>query len=115
MGIYWDGSRYDIHHINFDHEDNRIENLILLPKDVHQKLHGLLRTVNMNWDETIRDYVIDAFMYGSCGDYLQSLEWFNEYAKIVFDLSLWGFMKKTKYRKESGALIEVEGIHKYGR
>lgn len=30
---------YDIHHIDFNHENNDIENLLLLPKKLHQRLH----------------------------------------------------------------------------
>ena len=26
---------YEIHHINLNHEDNRIENLVMLPKKLH--------------------------------------------------------------------------------
>jgi len=33
------GNDYDVHHMNEDKLDNRIENLILLPHDYHQHLH----------------------------------------------------------------------------
>jgi hypothetical protein len=35
------GEDFDIHHIDFDRVNNEIENLILLPKLLHQKLHSL--------------------------------------------------------------------------
>lgn len=41
---------YDIHHINFDRNNNEIDNLILLPKKLHNKYHSLC---NMLFGETI--------------------------------------------------------------
>jgi hypothetical protein len=35
---------YEIHHINHNHRDNRIENLKLVTMLEHRKLHGELRT-----------------------------------------------------------------------
>ena len=45
-----DGKRYlkkeyDVHHINFDRMDNRVENLVVLPKREHKKLHNKLNPV----------------------------------------------------------------------
>lgn len=34
---------YDVHHINFDKLDNRVENLIVLTRSEHQKLHHKLK------------------------------------------------------------------------
>ena len=36
---------YDIHHIDFDHTNNSIDNLQCLPKEEHMRLHG---KVNFN-------------------------------------------------------------------
>ena len=38
-GINWDHKKFQIHHIDGDHENNSIENLVLLPKELHQLFH----------------------------------------------------------------------------
>lgn len=35
-------SSYDVHHIDFDRTNNDINNLILLPKELHSKYHLLI-------------------------------------------------------------------------
>lgn len=30
---------YDIHHIDFNHDNNNVKNLIALPRDLHSQLH----------------------------------------------------------------------------
>lgn len=32
---------FDIHHIDFNHDNNEMENLLMLPKALHQKLHSI--------------------------------------------------------------------------
>lgn len=41
-GIRWDTKEYAVHHINHNREDNRVNNLILLPKKLHSRYHALL-------------------------------------------------------------------------
>ena len=36
---------YEIHHINLNHEDNKIENLVMLPRKLHQEYHELIRNI----------------------------------------------------------------------
>lgn len=41
---------YDIHHIDFDRNNNAIENLILLPTELHKRLHWVRNTSCVNLD-----------------------------------------------------------------
>lgn len=38
------GKGFEIHHLNWNHRDNRIENLQLVTSDEHRKLHGKMVT-----------------------------------------------------------------------
>ncbi|MBR1690584.1 MAG: HNH endonuclease [Oscillibacter sp.] len=39
FGITWDRSKFEVHHIDGDRGNNDINNLLLLPKDLHRALH----------------------------------------------------------------------------
>lgn len=41
---------YEIHHIDFNRKNNKIENLLLLPKKLHRKLHWVRDTSCVNLD-----------------------------------------------------------------
>ena len=41
---------YEIHHIDFNRENNAIENLLLIPKTLHRKLHKVRNTSCVNLD-----------------------------------------------------------------
>lgn len=38
-GITWDRQEFEVHHIDGNRKNNDIDNLILIPKDLHQRLH----------------------------------------------------------------------------
>lgn len=46
LGVSWQGRTYDVHHINHDHNDNRIENLVVIPRKLHHKYHYLYKIVS---------------------------------------------------------------------
>ena len=39
------GKDYEIHHIDLNHDNNDIDNLVLLPKELHRKYHFYLNAV----------------------------------------------------------------------
>jgi hypothetical protein len=41
------GSDYAIHHLDFDRTNNSIENLLLLPSELHTRYHYYLQALNM--------------------------------------------------------------------
>lgn len=41
---------YDIHHIDLNHENNQISNLMILPKKLHNKYHILINSTNFTGD-----------------------------------------------------------------
>ena len=45
-GVRYLKPEYDVHHINEDRMDNRVENLIVLTKAEHRRIHNLLNPRN---------------------------------------------------------------------
>lgn len=39
---------YDVHHIDFNRDNNNIDNLLLLPKSLHKKLHWVRNTSHID-------------------------------------------------------------------
>ena len=46
-GLRWDENKYEVHHIDGDHTHNVIENLVLLPKELHKAIHGCYGILTM--------------------------------------------------------------------
>lgn len=39
----WDTKCFVVHHINHNRDDNRLINLVLIPKNLHKRYHSLIR------------------------------------------------------------------------
>ncbi len=81
-------NNFVIHHLDFDRNNNEISNLLLLPKELHQRYHFYLQHMdNMNWksgtlkintriDKRRFDYFADETLIGfletlrECGKWL---------------------------------------------
>jgi len=89
---------FDIHHIDFNHENNNIENLILLPKSLHQRIH---KSFLFNGGTNTQDL----FKYGCCANQLwdsilsQSL---MEAAQIYKDLQFWAACREMEMLQATG-------------
>lgn len=92
------GKEYDIHHIDFNHENNNIENLLLLPKDLHQRLHkvktdyGFILDKNITVFSDIKDQL-------TCSIVANAM---CEISKIYDEIQKWVSMKEH----------EIKGIYK---
>ncbi len=86
---------YHIHHINRNRNDNRIENLILLPCEVHSKLHWC---IDNNIESGIKDMLkMNPHRIGFCSGIVKT---FND---ILPDLQYWTTAKEMEdLRKFTG-------------
>ena len=79
-------SEYQIHHIDFNHNNNDISNLLLLPKDLHQKFHRYMnaltpyvgedkRTISFNINDKNFLYVFSSDLEELIGTALEVDNW----------------------------------------
>lgn len=59
------GKEYDIHHIDLNHNNNDIDNLVLLPKELHCKYHFYLNAVMKIKGEESYMRMFDARVHGN--------------------------------------------------
>jgi hypothetical protein len=88
------GKEYDIHHIDFNHKNNDIENLLLLPKDLHQRLHKVKINYGPFLDRQINVFSdIDSQLLCSI-----MAEAMLEISKIYDELQIWASMKEGEQK-----------------
>lgn len=56
-GIDFDSQEYEVHHIDFNHSNNDIENLMLLPKKLHRRYHYYARECGFDKDVDYKTHI----------------------------------------------------------
>ena len=67
FNINWKSGEYSVHHLDFDRDNGRITNLLLLPYDIHAEYHNLLNGLpeNFNIITSIPSLVLGGHYYNS--------------------------------------------------
>jgi len=89
------GKEYDIHHIDFNHENNDIDNLLLLPKDLHQRLHKVKINYGPFLDKQQMNVFSDIEDQLSCSIMAEAM---LEISKIYDELQIWVSMKEEEQK-----------------
>lgn len=53
------GKEFEVHHMDFDRENDDISNLLLLPKELHQRYHALINAISISVDKPKADGFIN--------------------------------------------------------
>ena len=103
------GKEYDIHHIDFNHENNDIDNLLLLPKDLHQRLHK----VKINYCPFFDKQQMNVFsdIKGQLGCSIMA-EAMLEISKIYDELQIWVSMKEEEQKENCNSYINYNRFRK---
>ena len=97
--IQFDNS-FDVHHINGNRDDNDIDNLLLLPKILHQTLHKVL--YNASFCESPFDYILQ----------FSTLD--DETFQIIKDLRYWKDLRDdAAYEKNQAIMARRDYINFY--
>lgn len=102
------GKEYDIHHIDFNHKNNDIENLLLLPKDLHQRLHKVKINYGPFLDRQINVFSdIDSQL--GCSIMAEAM---LEISKIYDELQIWVSMKEEEQKEYHNSYINYNRFRK---
>lgn len=81
---------FDVHHINKDRMDNRIENLLLLPSSIHQSLHIVDNSITRGFMGNI-NYI--SAIVNNVSELVFIREYVEVWARIIPALKFWASVK----------------------
>ncbi len=81
-------NNYEVHHINLNHKDNRIENLMLLPKNLHKMYHKSLEEIRGISDKKLT-LIIRGVLDGGNGYNFLILQKVKEFVDIYNECQKW--------------------------
>lgn len=89
------GGDMEIHHLDFNRDNNDIRNLILIPKEVHIKLHkcydaGVVSSIEMFKNPKDIDF--------ECAGFCSDIETIKDYMDAVVEMREWWYKKLGGYR-----------------
>lgn len=89
---------YVVHHIDMNRQNNDISNLILLPKELHEKYHTILNLISVCPQKTKADGFIDVRL--SCSLIMSYYsEMFKLLPQVLEECEKWIMLKNYKYNK----------------
>lgn len=91
-GISWDHAKLEVHHINGNRRDNDIDNLILLPKELHRRLH------RCGWFDLTR-YETQMLQIGMSDQRHEDLE---ARVSVIEECRKWAILRAVNYKQPSG-------------
>lgn len=83
-GIEFDET-FDIHHIDFNHDNNDIDNLILLPKKLHSDYHKCLNDLKCDEKGFAKLYVKIDMNHGLTHD----IDTMAEFCRVMSEIQTW--------------------------
>ena len=103
-GITWNRQKYQVHHIDCNRENNNIDNLILLPKELHQRIHTTpcfndYPSPNMTFNECVKRYR-DA-VFSGYNDSLFDLQ-IPPFIELMQECRIWGLYREMEYYEFCG-------------
>ena len=113
FGIKWDRRLYEVHHLDHNRENNNIDNLLLIPKQLHRQLHLAEAQYAMTpyYGESTYLSVIRKIEAGCvCGGH-PLLSGLSMFVDVCNKLSFWGCMKSIRYMNpDCSEIVKIEGI-----
>lgn len=82
------GQEFAVHHIDFNRANNGIDNLILLPKDLHERYHFLVAALFHSDDKLSVHYKID-IANGSTYEY----DMMRQFCEVMQEVQKWKLYK----------------------
>lgn len=81
-------NKYEVHHIDLNRKNNNIENLVLLPSDLHRKYHFCLGSVSLDRETMMAN--IDVRIRGNNINYSSyQMEMLENLIHVMNECSVW--------------------------
>lgn len=112
FGIQWDRTLYEIHHVDRNRENNEIGNLLLIPKEVHERIHKIESELLGQWMgiDSVTGLMSEIEHECCCGGSTLG-NGLQGYLSLKNNIMLWSMLKSQRYRNGfSGKLLNIEGI-----